>query len=379
MHRIKLNSKENITVMRKDIRFVIEKAKEFLRYINAQKTSIEVKEFCKKNVKSFEFTKNRWNNNYNWDCYFQRHDHSIRSNNYVPYDYFNYKIQPNLNNKEYAILTGDKNLYDAIFGNFDINLPKTIFRYYNGVYMDENYSLIDNINNKINSIDQNIIIKPTMGTYGGKGIEKYEFVNGELRNVKDHSVLNSKELLCRYRSDFIVQENVIQHKMLNELYPFSVNTLRVESYRSVKTNQVEILMGVLRMGRNRSFVDNLSGGGIAVGLKIDNDYNVKLREFAYVPFSNEKYSYHSDTNIKFKDYEIPNFYKVVESIKKLSNLIPYLRVISWDFCIDKDGNPILIELNKTGGIWACQEANGIPYFNRFSEEVMEYLSQNQKK
>ncbi len=170
-----------------------------------------------------------------------------------------------------------------------------------------------------------------------------------------------------------MQECYLQNDALKKLHPNSLNSLRVDSYRSVKTNEVHVLMASIRMGRNGSFVDNVSLGGMAVGLKVDENNEAVMREFSFIPFSNDRITEHPDSKVLFKDYKIPGFPSVVEAIQKLSNIVPSYRIISWDFSIDKEGNAVLVELNSAGAIWGSQENNGAPFFGKFSEEVRDYV------
>ena len=62
-----------------------------------------------------------------------------------------------------------------------------------------------------------------------------------------------------------------------------------------------------------------------------------------------------------------------ESIVKLSNIVPYQRLIGWDFSIDETGTPVFIELNIGQGSWMYQIATGKPLFGKYSLEVKEYL------
>ena len=79
--------------------------------------------------------------------------------------------------------------------------------------------------------------------------------------------------------------------------------------------------------------------------------------------------------VKFKDNEIPKFPLVVDSFKRLANFVPYQRLIGWDFTIDSNGEPVLIELNTGSGVWGLQATNGRPLFGEFTTEIKEYLDQ----
>ena len=258
-------------------------------------------------------------------------------------------------------------MYDRIFGNSGVRLPKTLFRCYNSLFMDENYKTIKDINSFVKNIKQDIIVKQANYLQGGgEGVEKYIFSKGNIINCEDKKCLDVDELKIKLKGNFIVQEIVVQHPKLSKYHPSSLNTLKVYSYRSVKTNETCVLMTTFRTGANNSFLDNASSGGLMVGLKIDSLNEAKLREYGF--------AFHPDTKIEFKDSEIPNFPAIIKSVKKLANFVPYQRLIGWDFGIDVNGDPVLIELNIGSGVWGHQIANGEPLFGDFSSEVKEYIN-----
>ena len=54
-------------------------------------------------------------------------------------------------------------------------------------------------------------------------------------------------------------------------------------------------------------------------------------------------------------------------------MVPYQRIIGWDFSVDKNGEPVLIESNYGSNIGGLQAANGKPLFGEFTDEVKDYL------
>ncbi|MGI6371852.1 MAG: sugar-transfer associated ATP-grasp domain-containing protein [Caldicoprobacterales bacterium] len=46
---------------------------------------------------------------------------------------------------------------------------------------------------------------------------------------------------------------------------------------------------------------------------------------------------------------IPNFGKVIEDAYTQHFRIPYFKMVSWDYAIDYEGNPVLIEANIPTG------------------------------
>lgn len=354
------------------------KFKKIRKYIRARKTSRYVKKYYRENRhKNIKYSKNIWNNNFYWDFFFQSLPHSVKSSFFVPQDYYGHKIESNLNDINTLLYVKDKNMYDRIFRVPEVIIPKTIFRCYNYIFMDENYEIIENIEEFINNIDQNIIIKQADYLHGGgEGVEKYVLTDGKLMNSDKSGNLDAIVLKEKLKGNFIAQEVVRQHPEMGKYHPSSVNTLKIYTYRSVKTNEVSIIMGSIRMGTGSTFLDNVSNGGLSVGLKIDRLANKAiLREFGLDQWNNF-FDEHPDTKVKFKDNDIPGFSLVNVAVKRLANLIPYQRLIGWDFSINEQGEPVLIELNTGSGVWGLQATNGRPLFGDFTAEIKEYIVKN---
>jgi hypothetical protein len=351
---------------------VLKKAR---KYYRATKTSEFVKKYYKENKnKDIKYLRNIWNRNFYWDFFFQSMPNSIKSNEYVPHDFYGYKIESTFNDEHTALYVKDKNMYDRIFGNFGVKLPKTIFRCYNHIFMDESYTTIEDIGSFVKNIKQDIIVK--QANYlpgGGEGVEKYVFSKGSLINSSDGKHIDVDALKANLEGNFIVQEIVQQHPQLAKYHPSSLNTIKVYSYRSVKTNKIEILMATFRTGGNNSFLDNASNGGLMVGLEIDEFNEAKLKEYGFDKWGNHS-SKQLDTNTSFKDNEIPNFPEIIKAIEKLSNLVPYQRLIGWDFSLNEKGEPVFIELNIGSGVWGMQVANGKPVFGEFTAEIKDYIT-----
>lgn len=353
----------------------IERLIKIKRKLNSRKRSRFVKKYYKENRNiKVDISKNIWNGNFYWDFFFHSMPNAIQSSLYVPNDYYNYKIERNLNDYATVLFVKDKNMYDRIFGGIGVKLPKTIFRCYNNVFMDHDYNSIHNINEFVNTINHDVIVKQADYLQGGgENVEKYRLLDNNLVNFTTNETLDPNKLKENLKGNYIVQEVIQQHNELGKFHEPSLNTFKVYSYRSVKTNQVHIVAVTFRVGVNNSFLDNASNGGLMVGVKFDEESNeAKLREFAFDQWG--KYiNHHPNSMVNFKDCVIPNFSLIVKSVKRLANLVPYQRLIGWDYSINSEGDPVLIELNIGSGVWGHQVANGEPLFGKFSSEIKEYL------
>ena len=55
-------------------------------------------------------------------------------------------------------------------------------------------------------------------------------------------------------------------------------------------------------------------------------------------------------------------------------MLSYIGVVNWDFTIDSNGEPILIEANLDGGsIWLIEMAHGKGPFGDNTEDVLKWL------
>lgn len=157
---------------------------------------------------------------------------------------------------------------------------------------------------------------------------------------------------CKY--DYLLQERVTQHKKMSELYPNSVNTLRLVTVRNRKDNQIHVFPSILRIGANGSFVDNTSQGGIAVGVDLETG---KLHHDGFFkPSFGHRVDTHPNTGIRFEDFYIPYIEKVKEDAIRFHSFLTDLHSIGWDVAIGQNG-PVFIEGNDNWEINGPQVGN----------------------
>ena len=84
-----------------------------------------------------------------------------------------------------------------------------------------------------------------------KGLTEMFYDNGLERDVCDEAPEEViKEAI--QRSNFILQEKLIQHSFFSKLNPLGINSIRLYAYRSVKTEEYSIINLALRMGKGGS-------------------------------------------------------------------------------------------------------------------------------
>ena len=271
---------------------------------------------------------------------------------FIPDDIYFSIIDMFFNDDASCKVIDNKNLYNLFFP--DVKMPRTILRKMDGVLLDGNYNLIS-FDEALHLCQQagNIIRKPSLMSCGGHGIRFWNTTDG-LENLKKR--LNS-------RTDFVVQEMVKSHPELEKLHKDSLNTIRMVTL--FFHNQVYYLSAVVRMGVDGKKVDNLSSGGLACGIQPDG----RLKKYAC--YINGKSVEKHPQGTVFSDITIPHFAECVATAKRLApRLIDFSKLVSWDFAIDAEGNPVLIEANMSGGgLDLHQMCNG-PLFGDLTEDVL---------
>lgn len=90
---------------------------------------------------------------------------------------------------------------------------------------------------------------------------------------------------------------------------------------------------------------------------------------------NQRYTHHPDTHITFKGYHIPHMSKLIETAEHMHAFLPQCGIYNWDFTINKEGVPVLIEANTGGGsIWLAQEAHGKGIFGDNTADILQWIA-----
>lgn len=307
----------------------------------------------------------RWFDFYYTFCKKYRAGYNDDISMFVPLDFFFSQCEPFLNHPLDGISYSDKNMNDMHF--YDIKQPKTLLRYIDGFFFNSKYSIITK--EEARSLLENAgkcVIKPATDSGGGQGII---FLDDKQEYNFDSIFSGSKNLL--------VQEFFYQHPSLKRLHESSVNTIRVLSL--VWKGQVVILSSVMRMGMNNKQVDNLSAGGMYCGI----DENGQLAKNAFANYKGSMdsvYTQHPNSGVVFENYQIPNFDKIVDAVKRVAPRFCRIgKMIAWDFCIDESGEPVMIETNMCGVDNSYfQMANG-PVFGDLTDEIINAVKQNPRK
>lgn len=273
---------------------------------------------------------------------------------YVPHTLYYTKIDQHFNARKLGYGFNDKNYYAKIFAG--IKQPETIVRIFGDILTDADYRQIS-VEQATSLIleQEEVICKPSQESGSGRSIEFWKTAD---------AIDTIRQFLSEHDGAYIVQKVLKQHDKLNEVHAGSINSLRICSI--LLKDGVHILSSCLRMGVDKARIDNVTAGGISVGIHPDGT----MDEFAYNYFTGEHTAVHPQGFV-FKGQTVPSYDKAVELVKEAHPIIGHFRLVSWDIAIDNEGDPVLIEANmRKGGINLNQFSNG-PLFGDLTEQVLD--------
>lgn len=183
-----------------------------------------------------------------------------------------------------------------------------------------------------NSPHASIFIKPVDGK-GGHGAYRLEE-----SNLEDQANAVYQDMV---KSDYILQETVVQHPLINAISPASINTLRVDTYQPFGEKS-RVMSACMRFGRTGYVVDNpASSGGFFAAISMDGILHAPGLQMLGV--GNNTYTHHPDTQVALEGIQIPYFKEALDLVNRATELSGD-RLIGWDICIGEKG-PIIIEGN----------------------------------
>ena len=243
-------------------------------------------------------------------------------------------------------------------------MPRTFLSCTKGMLRDDEYRHLC-LNEALARLENagELFCKPTVDTGSGRGCFVARFENG----TDALSGESAGAVLERLGMDFVMQERLVCHESIRAIYPGSVNTFRLISYRW--KDDILFFPSIMRIGRGGNHVDNAHAGGVFIA--VDDDGTLHRQAFSEF---RETFEQHPDTGLVYDGYRIPLFPEVKKTARRMHEIVPQLGVVNWDFTIDRAGEPVLIEANVAGGsVWLCEIAHGRGAFGENIAEVLRWL------
>lgn len=286
----------------------------------------------------------------------------IKADHYVTRSMAVHYIYPYLDRYDFVPAYMDKNIQEKLLNlsdkNIEVEMPENIIVNSNGVFFDnQGYECTEEhaIEVLIN-YGRDMILKPTVETYGGHGIMK---VSGKMTKDEYH------QLFQKYKYNYTFQELVEQHPVLAAYNPTSVNTVRIVTYRDFQKH-CKVLYACLRFGGEGSVMDNVCSGGGYTGINVMTGKLIDKKRYSYFVMDVPKLP-------DSMPDEIPQWNKIVETALALHRRLPQLNIVGWDFTLTPESNLILIEFNPRPGV-GLQQAVGPMFCKKDLDEIMEHVS-----
>ncbi len=246
----------------------------------------------------------------------------------------------------YVCLLRNKSLFSDLGSFWGFPVVKDLAKYTKGALMDTSYVSLE----ELLGDRKHVFVKP-IDAKKGKGIFSIDeegsgfVVNG---NPKTQTELIGLMRDLSNEQELIIQDKVVQHPSLSILHKESVNTLRVVTINhlhSSSANDIVYVGAELRVGCGESQTDNISAGGIKIGVNEDG----KLHKFGFYrkPYGT-KTTTHPDSKIVFENYQIPYFEEAVNRCKAFHAKLKEIHLVGWDVAITENG-PVFIEGNDSCG------------------------------
>ena len=273
---------------------------------------------------------------------------------FMPADLYYNDILPYMNNgmQQHGLM--NKGYLDYLFS--DVKRPETVALNIEGVYTDEKRNIIseDTLIDLCRERGGTLFLKRSTGSKGGKGITVFE-----PDSCTDEDISG---IFRDAGSSFIVQEQIKQHPQIEKINPSSVSTIRILSL--ILDDKVSVESAVLRVSSPDMPYVSMHDGGFYAEILEDG----KLYPKAY----DNNGAWIDRQNAPFDDsFMVPFMDKVCDEVKRIHPRMAHFKCIGWDFAIDEDGDPILIEFNIFPGIDCSQLTCCKPIFGDKTDWILE--------
>lgn len=189
---------------------------------------------------------------------------------------------------------------------------------------------------------------------GGSGVLNLAFEpdNGKFRCGE--SLVGAHWIWQQYQAvvkiGFLVEERVVNHPVLAEIYPTSLNTLRLNTVKTAD-GEWHQLRPIIKFGSGGSHIDNTAAGGLFAG--IDESGRIETAHTA----DGKSVDSHPDTQSLIRGKAVPYYQEALELALRASKVFGFMSSIGWDIGITSDG-PTIIEGNPAWDPEIYQEKLG---------------------
>lgn len=238
----------------------------------------------------------------------------------------------------------DKIKFSTIISEF-IGTPNDIAVIKNGkvYFLNRNPMSIDLILNYLNEDD--LILKPIHSASGSGVIRISQSGNNILYGSDELSRIEFAGKIERL-NDYMISVYVKQAKYSSNIFPGSVNTIRILTMIDPENNEPFIAAAAHRFGTmNSAPVDNCNAGGITASIDIETGVLgsgiLTYFDGTTLPVMDS----HPDTGQMIKGVTIPDWISIKRAILETASKLSFLKYIGWDIVV-RDNDFIVLEGNN---------------------------------
>jgi hypothetical protein len=185
------------------------------------------------------------------------------------------------------------------------------------------------------------------------GVRKVEVRDADLHTLFNKLFAETEAINSHFKSairgGMLVEEVIEQGEEMALLHPASVNSVRMHTI-NLGDGDIRLWYPFIRIGVGGNFISSASTGGIIASINVGTGM-VETTGYDKLAKTTDV---HPDTHITIKGIKIPRWRQLCDKAFELSERLPTLRYIGWDFAYDKDGEWIVMEGNENGEISSPQ-------------------------
>ena len=142
---------------------------------------------------------------------------------------------------------------------------------------------------------------------------------------------------------YLIEEFVVQHKALSEIYPHCVNTIRLHTARCGSDVRI-CLLPSLKVGSGGQTIDS---GDLTYTVLLD-EKGIACSDAIFNRTKEDHICFHPDTGVPFRSIHVPFWNEVEALVKEAALRMEESVFIGWDIAIS-DRGPVIIEGNAVSG------------------------------
>lgn len=179
---------------------------------------------------------------------------------------------------------------------------------------------------------------------GGEGFKLFSYCDGKFYINRQECTDSNIVELIENSDDFLLEEYCYQNEFENNIFPYSVNTIRIITVAH-KSGELEPILGI---GADADkCVDNACAGGLYAEIDIETGKLSSARSHSK-NMINKEFSKHPTTGSQIEGLTVPNWNSIIEKTIELHHKLTFteLKFIAWDIALVEKGVKI-IEANPS--------------------------------